>query len=117
MTLRICVVMLAIAFVPVANTNPTGQEPLTPEAPWIGAKKTYLETHETLRQTVINHLDALESKARERGDLAKLKEVKAEREAFDDQGQFPATFDRSAYSRSLKAAQEDLKKAEKALLT
>ena len=79
MTLRICVVMLAIAFVPVANTNPTGQEPLTPEAPWIGAKKTYLETHETLRQTVINHLDALESKARERGDLAKLKEVKAER--------------------------------------
>ena len=59
----------------------TDEAGLAPEAQWADAKQRYFQSLEKLRQTVVDHLAVSEKKARERGDLAKIKELKAELEA------------------------------------
>jgi hypothetical protein len=91
--------------------------PPAPETQWSNAKQRHVETLTKLRQSVVEHLNARDLSARDQGDLAKVKQVKTEQEAFDKLGQFPTGFDKSSYNRALKNAQEELKTAQKSLLT
>lgn len=99
------------------STQTFGDEPtLDLEKQWHEAKSRYAQESEKLKQSVLHYLTTFETKARERGDTAKLKEINLERDAFNQRGEFPKDFNRSAYDRNRKSAQDELKKAHKALL-
>jgi hypothetical protein len=84
------------------------------EGTWEQAKEDYFDALDEVNQSVLDRLEALDEKARERGDVAKVKRYKAERAAFEEQGEFPPSMDKAEYRKQLKSVQAELRKAYKA---
>lgn len=117
---RLLCIAIACWFIPlISPADEPGAEELGPEEPgieekWDQAKEEYFEAIETLNQVVLDRLEAMDDKARERGDIARVKRYKAEREAFDEKGEFPASVDKAEYRKQLKEVHRELRRAYKA---
>ena len=80
---------------------------------WERAKEDYTFTIEKLKDDILDDLDDLEAKARERGELDRVKKIVAERDAFEDENSFPPSIRPREFERALKAAQDQLRKSAK----
>jgi hypothetical protein len=93
-----------------------GDDAANAERQWAAAKQRYSESLDKARQSVIEQLNGSDTRARAAGDLAKVKKIKSERDAFEDRGELPSGFDKATYNRRLQTAQDELKKAHKEYL-
>jgi hypothetical protein len=88
----------------------------TTEEQWDKAKATYREQLQKLGEEVLARIASLEKKARENGDLARVKEYKAMSDAFTDSGELPSVINKADYERKRKRVQDDLRREAKLVI-
>jgi len=91
---------------PAAASDPIARQ-------WDEAKQTYREQLQKLNEEVLARVASLENKARESGDLARVKQYKAMADAFRDEGTLPSVYNSADYDRKVKVVQEDLRREAK----